>query len=228
MFLKRSFSEKYKENFIKENLIYLFGITVASITSTVLTVQPILIPDFFNYHTYMIIFIPFYNYLILFFKYFNKEKILIIFLILAFYPAFIFTFPILILNLLSGKGYCYYSICSLALYGAIESLIIVEGVFALIAFVYPFSWFALYFILRKRISFLIMILILNLLLILHFPLPYPPYIAFIDFLYVDTKPLQEFLEFFNILIGILVLINLMIPLLETYYKRRISLHKKSQ
>jgi hypothetical protein len=224
-FLIRSFSEDHKKNLIKENIIYLLGITFLVIISTILTVQPILIPDFFNYHTYLIIFIPLYNFLILFFKYFNKEKFLIIFSVLAFYPTFIFTFPLLLSNLLSGKGYCYYPICSLTLYGAIESLIIVEGIFAFIAFVYPLSWLALYLILRKRFPFLIMIFILNLLLILHYTLPYPHYIAYYDYISVDTKPIQEFLSFFNVSIIILILINLIIPLLGIIYKRKISLLK---
>jgi uncharacterized membrane protein YesL len=79
MFLKNSFSEKYKENFIKENVIYIVGVTIVSVLSTILTATdifnfyPILFPDVYNYFSYIIIFIPFYNSLILFFKYFNKE-----------------------------------------------------------------------------------------------------------------------------------------------------------
>jgi hypothetical protein len=70
-----------------------------------------------------------------------------------------------------------------------------------------------------------------------YPLTLPIYYSFKLGLYAllvppfylyNTNPMREFLEFFNILIGILVLINLMIPLLGTYYRRRISLQKKSQ
>jgi hypothetical protein len=73
MFLKNSFSEKYKENFIKENVIYIVGVTIVSVLSTILTATdifnfyPILFPDVYNYFSYIIIFIPFYNSLILFF-----------------------------------------------------------------------------------------------------------------------------------------------------------------
>jgi len=121
IFLARSFSEKYKKNFIKENTIFLFSITLVALVSTILTVEPIIIPDIFNYYSYIIIFIPFYNSLILFFKYFNKEKLSIIFSILAFYPVLIFTFHIFLSNLIASKGHCYYGLCNFTMYGSIET-----------------------------------------------------------------------------------------------------------
>jgi hypothetical protein len=263
MFLKNSFSESYKENFIKKNVIYLLAITTVAVVSTILTATdifnfyPILIPDVYNYLSYIIIFIPFYISLILFFKYFNKEKISIIFSILAFYPVFIFTFPILISSLIAGKG--YYGPAGLTFYDIMHSVVFLisyffERFFDLLPYLFFFTylqfvfiftfpplWLILYLFFRKRAPFLIMILLLNLLLILYYsgvyPFTLPIYYSFKLGLYAlrvppfylyNTNPMREFLEFFNISIGILVLINLMILLLGAYYKRRISSRKGSR
>jgi hypothetical protein len=235
MFLKNSFSEKYKENFIKENAIYIVGITTVSVLSTILTASdvfdfyPILFPDIYNYFSYIIIFIPFYNSLILFFKYFNKEKILIIFSILAFYPVFIFTFPVVISTLLSGGYYgkWYYGPPSLTIYGVIESWIISVNYlpYMYIVLALPLFWLILYITFRKHIPFLIIILILNLLLIFYYFFTYPQisvikYMLVPPFYLYNTNPIRDFLEFFNISIGILILINLIIPLLGISYKRK--------
>ncbi len=235
MFLKNSFSEKYKENFIKENVIYIVGVTIVSVLSTILTATdifnfyPILFPDVYNYFSYIIIFIPFYNSLILFFKYFNKEKLSIIFSILAFYPVFIFTFPVVISTLLSGGYYgkWYYGPPSLTIYGVIESWIISINYlpYMYIVLALPLFWLILYLISRKHILFLIIILILNLLLIFCYYFTYPQisviqYIPAPPFYLYNTNPMREFLEFFNILIGILILINLAILFLGMSYNQR--------
>jgi hypothetical protein len=291
IFLARSFSEKYKKNFIKENTIFLFSITLVALVSTILTVEPIIIPDIFNYYSYIIIFIPFYNSLILFFKYFNKEKLSIIFSMLAFYPVLIFTFHILILNLIAGKGSCYYGLCNFTMYGSIETwfnigigflhykleaaiaisiMIIIakylpvmvrkglhEGAYpriilimekltyyipiiisiavATMLFKYICSISSsislvsiLYLFFRKRIPFLIMMLLLNLSLIYYYYFVYlsvgvkiiidkiPP---FSEYRY-NTKPMLEFLGFFNIFIVILILINLAFLFLGMSYKQQ--------
>jgi hypothetical protein len=92
----------------------------------------------------------------------------------------------------------------------------------------PFLWLVLYLFFRKRIPFLIMMLLLNLSLIYYYFFVYlsvgveiiidkiPP---FSEYRY-NTKPMLEFLGFFNIFIVILILINLAFLFLGMIYKQK--------